>query len=195
MPCRDIKPGNVLWRPRHFSWTILDYGCAAEIGACRRASGMSAPLVAGRGTTRWHVRAGVATPLTLSLRYAAPEAVRAWRAGEHTIVSDAAADMWALGVMAYELLLGQPAFPRGTPLETVRAQICGAAALPWEGAQGRKRHIPELRFLRRSVMSLLERDPLKRPTSQQLLQSWNNLFDSHSTEQQRRDAERLAGAP
>ena len=138
--------------------------------------------------------AGVATPLALSVKYAAPEAVRAWRAGERSIVSDAAADMWALGVVAYELLLGRPAFPRGTPLEAVRAQICGAAPLPWESAQGRKRHIPELRFLRRSVMSLLERDPLKRPTSQQLLQSWNNLFDSHSTEQQRRDAARVAGA-
>lgn len=30
---RDLKPGNVLWRPSHHSWTLIDYGCAAEIGA------------------------------------------------------------------------------------------------------------------------------------------------------------------
>lgn len=29
---RDLKPGNVLWRPKHYSWTLIDFGCAAEIG-------------------------------------------------------------------------------------------------------------------------------------------------------------------
>jgi serine/threonine protein kinase len=30
---RDVKPGNVLWRPTQFSWTLIDFGCAAAIGA------------------------------------------------------------------------------------------------------------------------------------------------------------------
>ena len=30
---RDLKPGNVLWRPKHHAWTLIDYGCAADIGA------------------------------------------------------------------------------------------------------------------------------------------------------------------
>ena len=30
---RDLKPGNVLWRPLEHSWTLIDFGCAAEIGA------------------------------------------------------------------------------------------------------------------------------------------------------------------
>ena len=30
---RDIKPANVLWRPAHHSWTLIDFGCAAESGA------------------------------------------------------------------------------------------------------------------------------------------------------------------
>lgn len=30
---RDLKPGNILWRPRNHAWTLIDYGCAAEIGA------------------------------------------------------------------------------------------------------------------------------------------------------------------
>lgn len=29
---RDLKPGNVLWRPRQHSWTLIDFGCAAEVG-------------------------------------------------------------------------------------------------------------------------------------------------------------------
>lgn len=29
---RDLKPGNVLWRPRNHAWTLIDYGCAAEMG-------------------------------------------------------------------------------------------------------------------------------------------------------------------
>lgn len=30
---RDLKPGNVLWRPQHLEWTLIDFGCAAHTGA------------------------------------------------------------------------------------------------------------------------------------------------------------------
>jgi eukaryotic-like serine/threonine-protein kinase len=30
---RDLKPANVLWRPLQHSWTLIDFGCAAEAGA------------------------------------------------------------------------------------------------------------------------------------------------------------------
>lgn len=30
---RDLKPGNVLWRPLEHSWTLIYFGCAAEISA------------------------------------------------------------------------------------------------------------------------------------------------------------------
>lgn len=30
---RDLKPGNILWRPKHLQWTLIDFGCAAQIGA------------------------------------------------------------------------------------------------------------------------------------------------------------------
>lgn len=30
---RDLKPANVLWRPRVHEWTLIDFGCAADIGA------------------------------------------------------------------------------------------------------------------------------------------------------------------
>lgn len=50
---RDLKPGNILWRPQHLQWTLIDFGCAAEIGARfspeqqlpNGGGTMSAPLV------------------------------------------------------------------------------------------------------------------------------------------------------
>jgi len=30
---RDIKPGNILRRPKQHDWTLIDFGCAAQIGA------------------------------------------------------------------------------------------------------------------------------------------------------------------
>ena len=29
---RDIKPGNILRRPNQHDWTLIDFGCAAQIG-------------------------------------------------------------------------------------------------------------------------------------------------------------------
>ena len=30
---RDIKPGNILRRPKQHDWTLIDFGCTAQIGA------------------------------------------------------------------------------------------------------------------------------------------------------------------
>ena len=47
---RDLKPGNVLWRPQHLEWTLIDFGCSAPEGVqlsclvqwqCTAASGTS----------------------------------------------------------------------------------------------------------------------------------------------------------
>jgi Lipopolysaccharide kinase (Kdo/WaaP) family len=32
----DLKPANILWRPRANAWTLIDFGCTAEIGARHR---------------------------------------------------------------------------------------------------------------------------------------------------------------
>ena len=55
--------------------------------------------------------AGITARLTLSLKYAAPETIAALEAGCHTIHVDAAVDIWAIGVIAFELLTGERAFP------------------------------------------------------------------------------------
>ena len=30
---RDVKPANLLWLPLSKCWTLIDFGCAAELGA------------------------------------------------------------------------------------------------------------------------------------------------------------------
>ena len=81
---RDLKPANVMWLPRANRWTIIDFGCVARVGE--------------------------AAPLSFTLVYAAPEVARAFFLQQGTIESTPALDAWSLGVMAFELLTGAPAY-------------------------------------------------------------------------------------
>lgn len=92
---RDLKPGNVMWLPRTNRWIIIDFGSVAEAGAAAR--------------------------LSYTLAYAAPEVLRARMEGRSTVEAREAIDVWALGVMAFELFTGEPAFAMYTGAETVRS--------------------------------------------------------------------------
>ena len=81
---RDIKPANVVWLPRQNRWTVIDFGCAARIGQ--------------------------EAPISFTVAYAAPEVVRALHKQQHYVEAMPALDAWSLGVMAFELLTGAPAF-------------------------------------------------------------------------------------
>eukprot|EP00892_Ulva_mutabilis_P002495 jgi/Ulvmu1/12246/UM086_0037.1 len=155
---RDIKPGNILRRPRQHSWTLIDFGST--------------------------VREGAAVGLSYSLAYAPPEVVNAIEAAAPTLVASAKVDMWALGVIAYELLTQHHPFPPKATRASVRAQIAGRDKLPWEREDDpqRARDMDMLRGLKRSVMLCLDRDPEKRPTAEKLLWRWNNMFDKITSE-------------
>ena len=60
-------------------------------------------------------------PLSFSLTYAPPEMIAAFDAGERSTAVSGATDMWALGVIAYELLTCKRAFPKALKQD----QVCG----------------------------------------------------------------------
>ena len=95
---RDLKPANVMWLPRENRWTVIDFGCVAGIGDV--------------------------TPLSFTLAYASPEVVKAHDAGTTCLEVIAAMVAWSLGVMAFELLRGAPAFKF---LTEGRAKVCTRA--------------------------------------------------------------------
>jgi serine/threonine protein kinase len=121
-----------------------------------------------------------------SLPYTAPEIIQnvQYTSGAGaSAVATGAADVWALGVIAFELLTGERVFPEGTTPDAIRAALIGTAPLPWcEGVEGGEEQRQRLRGLRRIVMPCLERSPSKRPTAEQLLQSWWHVFDEIATD-------------
>ena len=81
---RDLKPANVIGLPRQNRWTVIDFGCIARVGEI--------------------------AALNFTLGYAAPEVAHALEKGNRSIESTPALDAWSLGVMAFELLPGAPAY-------------------------------------------------------------------------------------
>ncbi len=128
---RDVKPGNVLLDP---------------------ASGQVVPRVADFGLVKehdatQHTRTG---EILGTVGYASPEQLRdTGRAGPE-------ADLWALGVVLYELLTGRRCFP-GRNLEQVVAQHLAGPDL--DALTG------PAEALRPLVAALLDEDPRRRPAS------------------------------
>ena len=106
---RDIKPDNVLVSRRHAM--VTDFGVAKALTAATRGAGGS--TTAGANTTGSGLAIG--TPA-----YMAPEQA----AGDPS--TDHRADIYAFGVLAYELLAGRAPFTGRPPSEILAAHIAEA---------------------------------------------------------------------
>lgn len=100
---RDIKPDNVLLSAG--SATVTDFGIAKAINAARTGGGQT-----GVGLTQ--VGMSIGTPT-----YMAPEQAAGDPATDHR------ADLYAFGVMAFEIIAGRPPFVASTPTKLLAAHI------------------------------------------------------------------------
>lgn len=91
---------------------------------------------------------------------------------------DPAVDVWALGVIAFELFCGRRLFPPGTDSSDITAQLLGRDPLPWEAGGGVAGAELEacMRGLRGSVLQCLAREARERPTSAEVLGQWDSIF-------------------
>ncbi len=128
---RDIKPENVLLSGTHA--LVMDFGVAKAL-----SDAVSAGHLTGTGVT-------LGTPA-----YMAPEQAMADPALDHRV------DIYALGVMAYELLVGQPPFHGTNPQQVIAGHL---ARRPDPLSTYRPTVSPALEGL---VMRCLEKNPADR---------------------------------
>ena len=139
---RDIKPDNVLIASG--AAVVTDFGVAKALSASRQQQGVartSAPTMTGIGTS-------LGTPA-----YMAPEQAAADPSTDHR------ADLYALGIVAYEMLTGAPPFHGRTPQALLAAQL---SEIPAPLTSRRYDVSVPLSTL---VMQCLEKEPSKRPKS------------------------------
>lgn len=137
---RDIKPGNILRQGTHA--LVTDFGVAKALNASLPVSGITTAGMA------------IGTP-----SYMAPEQLAGDPAADHRI------DIYAVGLLAYELLTGESPFTGPSPQATMAAQLT---------------RIPEPLYhccpdvpppLSAIIMQCLEKEPNKRPPSAEALMS------------------------
>jgi serine/threonine-protein kinase len=131
---RDIKPANVLMQGSHA--LVTDFGVAKAINAAMPITTATAAGIA------------IGTPA-----YMAPEQLAGDPAADHRI------DIYAAGLVAYELLTGESPFAGPSPRETLAAQLTRDPKPLHELSPSVPRTFSTL------VMRCLAKDPADRPAS------------------------------
>jgi eukaryotic-like serine/threonine-protein kinase len=135
---RDIKPDNILASGMHA--LVTDFGVAKALSA-------AIPMHGGTTTGM-----AIGTPA-----YMAPEQLAADPAADHRV------DLYAVGLLAYELLTGKSPFTGSSPQATLAAQLTVMPAPPHQSVSD----IPEP--LSKLIMHCLEKDAARRPQTAQAL--------------------------
>ncbi len=137
---RDIKPDNILLPAG--AATVTDFGVAKALSASREGRLHSGP----RTGTITSIGTSIGTPA-----YMAPEQAAGDPATDHR------ADLYALGIVGYEMLVGTPPFHGRAPQQLLAAQLTE----PPPPIRSRRYDVPAA--LSALIMRLLEKDPAKRP--------------------------------
>src|SRR5687767_3848855 len=148
---RDIKPANILRSGTYF--LVTDFGVAKALNASMPATGMTSTGMA------------VGTPA-----YMAPEQLAGDVAADHRI------DIYAVGLLAYELLKGKSPFAATTPQRILAAVLTQDAQPLIEVRPDVPRRLSEI------VMSCLSKEPDDRPSSARDLLSALDSFSTASGE-------------
>ena len=160
---RDLKPANVLL-PRDGRLRVVDFGLAKS-NFSGAALGEPARAVYGQDSEVDGDRVVLGTPA-----YMAPEQ---WRAKEVTT----AADVWALGLMLHELLVGQRPFSATSGID-LRRQVTAAEEAPAPAVPDAPARLVEL------IMSCLAKEPEQRPSANRVREELERLLvDSGGPEQ------------
>ena len=137
---RDIKPDNILLA--RGAAVVTDFGVAKAVSAARDRG------IRSGGETITGIGISLGTP-----QYMAPEQAAA------DPNADLRVDLYALGIVAYEMLVGSPPFHGRTPQALLAAQL---TELP-PHLSSRRYDVPVA--LSDLVMKCLEKDPADRPRS------------------------------
>ncbi|MCA0376920.1 MAG: serine/threonine protein kinase [Gemmatimonadetes bacterium] len=135
---RDIKPGNILTQGMHA--LVTDFGVA-------KALSEAIPLHGGTTTGM-----AIGTPA-----YMAPEQLAADPAADHRV------DLYAVGLLAYELLTGKSPFSGNSPQATLAAQLTHMPPSPHDVVADVPAPLSAI------IMQCLEKQASKRPQTAQAL--------------------------
>ncbi len=148
---RDIKPANILRSGTYF--LVTDFGVAKALNAAMPSSAMTSTGMA------------IGTPA-----YMAPEQLAGDPAADHRI------DIYALGLLAYEILNGRSPFAATTPQRVLAAVLTQAATPLIEVRPDVPRSLSEI------VMSCLSKEPEDRPASARAVLAALDTFSTASGE-------------
>jgi serine/threonine protein kinase len=140
---RDMKPDNILLSGS--AAVVTDFGVAKAVSAARNKG-----VIKEGGQTHGNTITGVGISLGTP-QYMAPEQAAADPNADHRV------DLYAMGIVAYEMLVGSPPFHGRSPQALLAAQL---TELPPPLAS-RRYDVPVT--LADMVMQCLEKDPADRP--------------------------------